>query len=173
MAALTTSIAALSKSGLGTALFAGGTALSAVSQVQAGNAQQAAAEFQARQLEQQATAERAAASVEAGERRQETMLLMSRARAVGAASGGGIDFFGLGDLAEEGARRERMAVWQGEERAKGRSAQAAASRFEGQQMARAGRIGAFSTALSGGASFLEKYGGSEREARRKPFLFPS
>lgn len=145
---------------LGTLLSLGGTALSAVSSIQAGNAQAAAANFQARQQEQAAKTERASSQREAIEDRRQGRLLMSRARAAGAASGGGIDFEGMGAIMSEAERRALTSLWGGEERAKGRETDAAATRFEGQQQRKASRIEGFGTLLTQGASWLDNYGTS-------------
>jgi len=97
--------------------------------------------------------------------------MMSRARAVGAASGGGIDIPLMGLIEEDGELRRLSALWQGEEAAKGRSMQAQAARYDGAQYAKAGALRAGSTFLAGtanlvnnlpmagqGQSFMEKYG---------------
>lgn len=139
-------------------LMIGGTILSTVGQIQAGNVQKSAANFQAAQLEQQADTERATAQRRASEQRRQKDFAISRARAVGAASGGGVDFEMIGDLEEEGELRAGYAIWEGEERAKGRQMQASAARLEGSQSKKASRFKAGRTLLSGGSSFLEKYG---------------
>ena len=109
----------------------GGTLLSAVGMIKEGNNRDKAAQFNAAQIEAQGKAENAAAQREALEKNREKELMLSRARAVGAASGGGQDFDLLGDIEEEGTLAEKTVLWQGEERRKGRSAQAASTRFEG------------------------------------------
>lgn len=149
---------ALSGITLGQTLAAGGTILSAMGSARAGRDQQRASEFQARQLEEQGKAERAAASVEAANEARQKRLVLSRAQAVGAASGGGLDLDLMGDIEEEGTYRTLTALWSGEERAKGRRAQAAASRFEGAQYRRAGLLEGVKTLAGGGASFMERYG---------------
>lgn len=154
----TTVVTALKGATLGQTLAAGGSVLSAVGSIQAGKAQQAASEYQARQLEAQGKAERAASSVEAANEARQKRLVLSRARAVGADSGGGVDLGIIGDIEEEGTYRTLTALWSGEERAKGRKAQAAASRFEGRQYRTAGLLEGIKTLSGGGASFMERYG---------------
>lgn len=151
-------LTALKSTTLAQTLAAGGSAVSALGAIQAGKSQAAAAEYQARQLEAQGKAERAAASLEAERESKQKKLVLSRARAVAAASGGGQDIELLGDIEEEGTYRTLLALWGGEERAKGRKAQAAAARFGGQAYKRAGFLDGARTILGGGASFLERYG---------------
>ncbi len=144
---------------LGQVLSVGGTALSTIGQIQSANAQKAAADFNARQLEAAGKAEEASASLAAQEARRQKELQISRARAVGAASGGGQDYALLGDLEEDGELRALTALWEGKERAAGRYNQASATRFEGKQLKRAGIFGAATNALTQGATFYDKYAG--------------
>ncbi|WP_456389747.1 hypothetical protein [Profundibacter sp.] len=153
LAPLVASIGAISP-----AIMAGGTILGAVGAIQQGKAAQASAEYSARQFEAQGKAERASAQRKAINEGKQKDLVMSRARAVGASSGGGLDLELMGDIEEEGTYRSLTALWEGEERAKGRNAQAAAQRASGAAANRAGGIKAFSTILSGGSSLMDKYG---------------
>ena len=137
---------------------AGGTILSAAGAIQEGKSQQRAANFQAAQLDQQANMERASAVKSAQESQRQSDIAMSRARAVGAASGGGIDVPLMGQIEEDAALRAGVAMWEGEEAAKGRKMQAQAARYDGNQYARAGAMRAGATLLSGGSSFLGQYG---------------
>jgi len=150
--------AAIKGASLSQVLAAGGSAISAVGAVQAGNARNAAAQFEAKQLEQQGKAEQAAASIKARNEAEQKRLVMSRARAVGAASGGGQDLGLLGSIEEEGTYRQLAAIWEGDEAAKGRKAQAAASRLEGKSYKTAGWVDGAKTILAGGSSFLQRYG---------------
>lgn len=122
------------------------------------SAQEKAAEFNAKQMEAAGKAELAEATIEAENERRRKDLMMSRARAVGAASGGGIDIDLMGDIEEEGVLNEQRIIWGGKERRAGRNAQAASSRFAGQSKKRAGILDAGSSLLSGGKSFYEVYG---------------
>ena len=144
--------------GLGGALSIGGTVLSAVGAIQQGNAQKAAGEYQAKQLEAAGKAEQATAIQAANEERRQKEFAISRARTVAAASGGGQDLALMEDIEEDGELRAQTKIWQGNEAAAGRNAQAAAARFEGSQYKKAGFINAMSTVAKGGASFYEKFG---------------
>lgn len=140
-----------------TALMAGGTILGALGAVQQGNASNAAASYEAKQLDAQAMTERASGQRAAIEETRQAELVQSRARAVGAASGGGVDAALAGAIAQEGKYRSLVSMWEGEERAVGREAQAAATRFDGAQQKKAGQINAFTTLLDGGSSLFAKY----------------
>lgn len=137
----------------------GGTLLSAAGAVSSGNAQNAASEYNAAMLERQGKAEQAVAQRDAQKERKQKELAISRARAVGASSGGGQDYNLIGDLEEEGEYNALVADWEGAERAAGRRSQAGGERFTGRQAKRAGQLKSFSTLLSGGASFYDKYAG--------------
>jgi hypothetical protein len=151
-------LSAMKGAGLAKTLQVGGTLLSSVGAIQAGNNAARAAEFNARELEEKGKAERAIASKKAVEKRRRKEIVLSRARAVAAASGGGQDLDLLGDLEEEGEYNAQMAIWQGEEAARGRKNQAGATRFEGRMAKRASRFKAASTLLDGfGDSLAEKY----------------
>lgn len=142
---------------LGQILSVGGTALSTAGAVQTANSQNAAAEFNARQLEAAGKAEEASASLAAEEARRQKELQISRARAVGAASGGGQDYALLGELEEDGELRALTALWEGKERAAGRYNQAAGARFEGKQAKRGGLLKAGATALTRGVTLYENF----------------
>lgn len=149
------------KTAIGTtagALQVGGTILSTAGAVKAGSDANSVAKWQAAQMEEQAKAEQAAASQEAENRRKDADLILSRARAVGAASGGGIDYNLMGDLEEEGAYRVGLAIAEGDERAKGRRLDAAATRAEGRMQKSAAFLKGGRTILGGTASLMEKYG---------------
>lgn len=154
---ITGAIAAVKGASLSQVLAAGGSVISGAGAIAAGNAQKSAAEFQARQLEAQGKAEAAAASLQAEQQDREKQLVLSRARAVGAASGGGVDVNILGQIEEEGTLRTLNATWQGQEAMKGRQTQAAAQRMEGDAYKKAGFLKGATTILGGGASFFEKY----------------
>lgn len=144
--------------GLGKVLSLSGTILGGVGTVAGGAAANASAQYEAKQLEARATAERAAGQRDAMRERKQKELVISRAKAVGAASGGGVDLVGLGKIEEEGEYNALTAMWEGEERARGAEDQAAATRWSGKQAKRASFINAGATILDGGASFMEKYG---------------
>jgi hypothetical protein len=143
--------------GLGSALSLGGTILSGIGQISAANNQAAALEYQAESDRIQAQQEKASAEREAAEERRQGRLLMSRARAVGATSGGGMDYDILGDLGSETEYRSLMALWGGEERARGRRESAAARTLEAKSVRSAGKIAGFGTILTGGARWANRY----------------
>lgn len=151
-------VAAVKSASIGTILSATGSVVSGIGSIAAGNAQKSAADFQAKQLEQRGQTEEAVAQRRAEEERRQTRLMQSRAMAVGAASGGGIDLDLAGDIEEDGEYRALTALWEGVEARKGRDAQAGAARLEGRQRQRAGLFKAGSSILSGGTSLFEKYG---------------
>lgn len=143
---------------IGLTLLAGGTALSALGQMQQGNQAARMAEYQAKLQERQALAHRAEASQEAAEDIREGELLASRAQAVGAASGGGVDDALLANLRSEANLNARMAIWDGEEKSKGALRDAGVSRFEGASRKKASRMAALGTIASSASSMYMKYG---------------
>jgi hypothetical protein len=151
--------AAAGASPLGMFLSKAGLVAGAVGQVQAARTETAVADYNAKQVEAQASAERAAAAQRIKEEDRQGRLIMSRARAVAGASGGGQDIPLLSSIEEEATYRKYLAWWEGEERAAGREAQAAGLRFEGRQRATARRTDAVGGLLSGwGRSMLDNYG---------------
>lgn len=137
--------------GLGTVLSVGGTVLGGVA---ANNA----AKAEAAQLKAQGKTEFAASQRVAEAERRKKDRVISRARAVGAASGGGQDLNLIGDLEEEGEYNALTAEWEGKERQKGRNAQAAAARYEGKQTLFASFLKAGNTLLDNTPSMRAKYG---------------
>ena len=167
------------------ALSIGGTLLSAKGQKQQAEVVQAqgiesakndliAAEYEARQAEYLANKAKAISHMEAFEQRRIAALLASRTLALAAGSGAGASdptVVGLlGEIYAEGAYRSALAMYEGEEEARsytvaaqarrlsGKSA-ASAALTEGRNTAKASNLSMYSTLLSGGSSFLDKYGG--------------
>lgn len=127
-------------------------------------------EFEAQQLEQDATQAYAASQRVAMDERHKADLVASRAIAVAGSSGGGVldpTVVGLlTDITGEGAYRSATALYEGEEKARRLNLGAAAARLEGQsrQMVGYGRAAALrsqamGTILSSGSSLYAKYGG--------------
>ncbi len=143
---------------LGKVAMVGGTLLSSAGAIQAGKQEQAAANYQAAQLEASGKAEMASSQRKALEERRRSDMAISRAKAVGAASGGGQDLNLIGAIEEEGTYNTLVAEWEGKERMSGRNAQAAASRVEGKNARKASVLKAGSTLLDGAYSFMDKYG---------------
>jgi len=133
-----------------------GTILSTAGTIQAGNAARATGEYQNKLAEKRALEETAQSTKKSNETRRQGMLVASRARAVGAASGGGIDFDLMDDLEQETELQSMNAIWEGqaasdEVRQGGREAL-----FSGMQQKRGSRIQAGATLLGGAADF-KKY----------------
>lgn len=144
---------------IGIGLLAASTAISAAGTIAGGAAEASNYKFQAAQMEQRAGQERAIAQREANEERRQGDLAASRARAVGAASGGGVDFNRIGDIAMEGERNALMALYDGEERARGAEMDAASSRMSARNARTASYFSAAGTIARGASSMYEKYGG--------------
>lgn len=118
---------------LGPLLILGSTAMSAVGAIQSSNAESATAEANAKQLEQRATAERAMASVNAERSRKEADRLISKQRAIAAASGGGTGGSAgllMAESAGQGQLNSDMDIWLGEEKAVGNEYAATMARAE-------------------------------------------
>lgn len=111
------------------------TGLQVAGTIQQGRAQQAALNYEAAEHERQAATERAAGQREAINKRTETDRVMSRQRALAAASGAGVvnpsilDIYS--DTAKQGEYNAQTALYGGEDRARGQLSQATANRFKG------------------------------------------
>ncbi|QND67637.1 hypothetical protein HB777_29345 [Mesorhizobium loti] len=138
-----------------------GTAVSAAGTLAAGAAQKSAADFQAAQLDQQAKEETAAAQREAERAKKEKNFVISRQQAVAGASGlGALDETVqdlAGDVITQGTVNEGMIRYGGEERAKGRRAQAASARMEGKAAQTGSYFGAAGTLMDGVGSFAKDW----------------
>jgi hypothetical protein len=150
-----------------------GTLLSSKGQKNAGKAQKQLADFQAAQLEYNAGQTTAAGQREAEMQDQETALLLSRAQAVAAASGGGaIDPTVLKIMAGIDAKGKLAADttrYNADQRASGMRKQAVATRYEGAMSAAAGKMAATSTLLRGGGEIASAWGGSWAEEKEKNY----
>jgi hypothetical protein len=135
----------------------GSTVIAANAAKAKGEADQQALNFEAEQLDRNAEEERAIATREVAENRRQRQLVLSRARAAGAASGGGRDFDLEADLDEEADYRRLTALYDGETRARSLRTTAAVRRGEGSAARRAGFIRAGSTIASGASSMFAKY----------------
>lgn len=140
-----------------------GSAVSAVGSLAAGQAAEEQAQFRAKQLEQQAQEERAAAQREAFKVRRREQLMQSRLQAVSAASGAGAadpTVIGLAeDIAGEGEEQALMQFALGENRARGREDQAAAARASGAASRQGAMFSAIGGLLNSGASLYTRYRG--------------
>jgi len=146
----------MASSGVGMALTAASTGVAAVGAIQQGKAAQKSAQYQNALAQKRADEERAVSSKKAAEMQRRGRLASSRARAVGAASGGGMDYDLMGNLEEETQRNTLNAIWEGENAAINSEQQGAEALWEGKNKKRASLISAGSTLLSG-ASSMSKY----------------
>jgi hypothetical protein len=135
-----------------------GTLVSAAGSIAAGKQQKEMNEYEAKLLERQAGQERAMASYRMQEQQRKTKQLQSEGLARAAASGGGV-LGSFEDIVEGTERRsaflEGFEMYQGEERAKGKEADASVKRMAGEAAEKAGKIRAISGVFSG----LSKFGG--------------
>lgn len=135
---------------------AGGTLLS-------GSSEKGAARSQALQLEQQAGQDRATSQRAAAEQRRSARYLQSRALALAAASGAGASdptvTSIISNIEGEGEYGALVAMYEGEDVARGKEHAAAVARKQGKAAATAGALKAGGTLLSGGSSWYDKYGG--------------
>lgn len=148
--------------GIAPILAIAGTVVSAVGTIAAGNAQKAAADFQAKQADARAAEERAASQRDAMEVNHKTDLVLSRQQALAAGSGFNAlspDIANLaGETAGRGAYQAEMTRYGGDVRGQDYNLRAAGLRMTGQADQTAGYIGAAGTILQGGASWFSKYG---------------
>lgn len=157
----------------------GGSIVSAIGTIAAGQAQAQAANYQAAQLDLKAKEERASAQREGFEIGRQKGLVQSRIQALSAASGAdaGGGAFGstidalANDVEAGGTYRELMANYGGEERAKGLRAQATGARLSGQAAATGSFFSAAGTILGGASTFFDQYGwGRPTQTSRNPWL---
>lgn len=140
---------------VGTAASLAGTAMSVMGGIQAGNAAEAEAKFEAAQLQRKADSERAVAQREAADKTKEGQLAQSRQQALAASSGGGAGIDDptivklMGDTAGQTEYNREGAMYVGEDRARGYIDQSNARLASGKSAKRGSLIGAFGTAFSG------------------------
>lgn len=149
--------------GLTDALSAVGTLMEVRGSLAAGQMQQRAYDFQAKQLDRAATAERAQASYAVEDIRRQSDFIQSRARATSASSGGGVAYDVISNLEKEGERRALTALYEGETAARGLETSADAARYSGRLARKAAGAQAFSTILDSGVSLWDKYGSSVQD----------
>jgi hypothetical protein len=133
----------------------GGSAVSAVGQIQQGKAANAAAEQDALNAEAASREERAASQRDAIDKRKEAQIVMSRQQALAAASGAGAGADAptivrlMSDTASQGELNAQTAMFGGESRAQGFLQTAKSRRAEGKASLLGSQIGAFGAVLSG------------------------
>lgn len=154
---------------VGTVATVAGTVVQGRAQREAGEQEQAAANYEADQLERSAKEELAAGQREGMEIGRQTGLARSRQRALAAASGAGAGDVSVqmleADLQRQGNYRRDLAIYGGIERAKGQVAQATARRKAGRAALTGSRMAAAGTIISGlgsaantASSFFLNYG---------------
>lgn len=135
--------------------------IGAVSAIQQGRAQQAAANYNAQISMQNAEISRADAEMQAAQVQRENVLRLGAIRAAQGASGGaageGSVLDVLGDVAAQGELERQFVLYQGEQRARGFTNTAQLDRYSGQQARSAGYLRAGTELLSGGARAYSSY----------------
>lgn len=138
------------------------TAIGVGSQLQAGKAQNEQLLLQAAEREEDAKAVQAESQREALLERKKAKNLMSRARAVSAASGAGASDPTvtniLADIETQGEVNYLNALYSGDTVARGLRSGAATSRRQGRAARTASQLNAASTGMAGATSWWEKYG---------------
>lgn len=136
-----------------------GTVVSAVGTIAGGMAAKDMAEHQAAQMEREANTARAIGSREAMDKRKEQRFLLSKLQARAAASGGAADDPTVvdlaGDVAQRGEYEALVAMYRGENRARGMEDQAALTRVKGQADMTGGILKGVGT-LAGAAPSMRK-----------------
>lgn len=137
-----------------------GTAISAVGSILGGVAQSNQLEYQAEVEEVRANEARAVSQREAEKKDREAKYIISKQRAVAAASGGASDDPSvvrlMQDVAAEGDYQSRSALYEGETRGRFMEAQAKLNRMQARQAMFSGFIDAGSSVISGLSGF-DKY----------------
>lgn len=140
----------------------GGTAVSAIGQLQAGRDAQAAANYNAAVTEQQAKQTVLNANTEATLRKRQLMKERSSAIAAYGSSGvhisSGSPMAVLSDLASEAELDAALTRYAGEQQSKGLDSQAAMMRREGKIAKRNATTGAFGTLLGGASQAYSSFG---------------
>jgi hypothetical protein len=144
------------------ALSLAGTAISAIGGLKAGKEAKKAANLEADQLAKRAAARRAEAGMSAREERRQARLDRSRALALTAAGGGGVDdptiVNRMGDLHAEGEFGALARLYEGEEESAGLLDAALARRREGKAQRQAATLRAATTIMEGYSTLKSKYG---------------
>lgn len=130
-----------------------GSVVSAAGTIAAGNAQQEAAEYEAKQLEIKGKEERAAAQKEGQQYERRTELALSQLQARGAAGGfTSTDPTSLAladEITKYGTFQQQLSQYGGESRQEGLKAQAGVRRIEGAAAAKGAKLAAVGTILGG------------------------
>lgn len=161
--------------GLSTIIAIASTAVSAAGTLAAGAAAKTSADYQAAQIEAAGKEEKAASQREADRVKRERDFILSRQQAV-ASSGnlGALDETVLdlaGDVVQESAVQEGMVRYGGEERVKGRRAQAAAARLEGKAAQTGSYFAAAGTLMDGVGSFSKDWAKAKKPASTASYMY--
>jgi hypothetical protein len=146
---------------IGPALTVAGSLVSSNAYRQAGNAAQQSGQYQAAQLEQNAGQQTAAGQHARQDELYRSRLAQSAALARAASSGAGasdptvVDI--IGHIAQEGAYRGLIDVYQGEDKARMLKQQAAGARYSGDSTKAAYDTAASGSLFRGATSLFEKY----------------
>ena len=148
------------------------TVMQATGAQQTGQAEGMAAEFSARQYDENAVAAEAKSIQVSNQERRKATLMQSRARAVAAAGGGMVTDPGMtdimADIGEEGELNALTALWEGNVEASGLRKQAYATRLTGKAKERAGNIKAVSHVMSGAHDLFSRFRpGSDSETTKQ------
>lgn len=139
-------------SGLEPLIVLASTALGAAGQVMSSNAESAAAEANAKQLEARSTADLADSTIKADQDRKQADRLISKQRAIAAASGGGTGGSAatiIADTAGQSQYRSDMDIWLGENRSASDKYAADVQRMEDRAKRRALPFAVGASVLSG------------------------
>ena len=161
--------AALAAVAVGSAMQLGGALTQSDALKQAGAQQRIEKNFEAQQMEQNATQTVASSQRQAMAERRQAQLVASRALALGGSSGAGLTdptMAGiLTDIASEGSYRSALALYEGEDRARKMRMGAEAAEYEGEvlergahQKAKAVRTTGYGSVMQGLGSMGMKYG---------------
>lgn len=142
----------------------------------AGQASQASAEFEAKQLMMNAGKAKAVSQRQAAEEVRQSELVQSRILAVAAASGAGASdptvMRLIGKQAGEGAYRAALAIYKGDDQAQQLELAAQARRYEGKVAASQGVRAAIGAVVGVGAGLYNSYGqggpAAEVESQTEP-----
>lgn len=140
------------------ALMIASTAMQAIGAIQQGNSAQAAANYNAAILDQNATVERQQAGAREDAKRREARMILGSQRAAFAQSGGGMGGSAADVMQESAINAELDALtlrYEGDLRARGMNAEAAGERFAGAQAQRQGYFSAAGSILGGAARYGE------------------
>ena len=147
-------------------LAAASTALSVAGAVREGQVAKQQAQIQARELREDANARQAESQREAIRRRRQGVFAASRARAVAAASGGGVSDTTAQLLIDRIDTQTDLnvlnALYEGDTTARGLREGARRTEREGRASARAGKYRGFANAISGASSFYGKFVAEEK-----------